>query len=140
MCFRPLLGACVLMMVVGHPRAGLAQQARTPSTASPVPAATSDINVDRLPIDLERIERQLRRSPTEREEFEGLQLRYYVDVYGKSPRIELFAPGENLTTGPTPWGAPTHKDMLQLVTPKEFSAPVMDFSAVMRWLSDKLSK
>ena len=119
----------------------LAQQqppaATSRSTAQTPPS--SGVNVDRLPLDLQRIERQLRRN-RDREEFDGVRLRYFVDVFGQSPRIELFAPEENLSTGPVPWGAPTHNDMLQQVTPKEFRSPPMDLSAVMRWLSEKVGK
>ena len=49
------------------------------------------IDVSRLPIDLERVYRELRPS-TVREERDALNLRYFVDVYGQSPRIELFGP------------------------------------------------
>jgi hypothetical protein len=99
----------------------------------------SAVDVSRLPLDLERIQRQLK-ATSERQEHDGLRLQYFVDVYGKSPKIEFFAPGENLRYGPTPGGAPTHKDMLDIMTPKEFRAPVMDFNGVMQWLSDKLKK
>ena len=51
--------------------------------------------------------------------------------------IQLFTREDNLTTGPVPYGAPTHQQMLQMMTPKEFSAPVADFSALFRWLTDK---
>lgn len=119
----------------------LAQQqspAATPRSTAQTPPS-SGINVDRLPIDLQRIERQLRQT-RDREEFDGVRLRYFVDVFGQSPRIELFAPQENLRSGPVPWGAPTHSDMLQQVTPKEFRSPPMDLNAVMRWLSEKVGK
>jgi hypothetical protein len=128
-----------LSLAVGGPVV-LAQQQPSPQPPrSTPPAAGNRINVDRLPLDLERIERQLRKSG-EQEEFNGLRLRYFVDVYGKAPRIELFAPNENLTTGPVPWGAPTHREMVEQVTPKEFRSPPMDLNAVMRWLSDKIGK
>ena len=99
--------------------------------------ATTPVNVDRLPLDLQRIERQLRQGQ-ERVEFDGLRLQYFVPVFGKSPRIELFTQGEDLVNGPTPWGAPTHQDMLNIMTPKEFRSPVMDCSAIQRWLKEKL--
>jgi hypothetical protein len=52
----------------------------------------------------------------------------------------LFAPDTDLKFGPAPYGAPTHRDMIQQVTPKEFSAPVMDFNGLVRWFSNKLGK
>jgi hypothetical protein len=100
---------------------------------------TPAVDVSRLPIDLDRIQRQLKQSAA-REERDGLNLRYVIDVYGKAPRIEFVTPGENLKYGPVPGTAPTHSDMIQFWTPQEFSAPVMDFTAFMRWLSDKSKK
>jgi hypothetical protein len=116
-----------------------ASEPSVPRRAEPAPRtpASAALDVDRLPIDLQRIERQLRQAGGERAEFEGLRLRYFVDVYGKAPRIELFAPDENLNNGPVPWGGPTHRQMLEIMTPKEFRSPPMDLSALMRWLAEK---
>jgi hypothetical protein len=126
------------LLVVGLALPARAQQ---PAPSSPPSSATrpSTLDVGRLPVDLHRIERQLRQH-SEREQHEGLRLRYFVDVYGKAPKIELFAPDEDLAHGPTPWGAPTHRDMLEVMTPKEFRTPIMDFNALMRWLTDKLNQ
>ena len=109
------------------------------------PAARSDkpaesiIDVSRLPINLNRIQRQLQQS-TVRDESDGLRLRYVVDVFGQAPRIELFGNRDFSFTGPAPYGAPTHRDMLQIMTPQEFSAPAADFGNLFRWLSDKAKK
>ncbi|MGE0592810.1 MAG: hypothetical protein AB7G23_08600 [Vicinamibacterales bacterium] len=100
------------------------------------PAALAQVNADRLPIDLERVERQLRRS-SERDEADGLRLRFNVEVYARAPRVELFAPDEDLQHGPLPFSAPTHQEFLQHVTPREFSSPAMDFSALLRFLMQK---
>lgn len=118
--------------------AGAQDRAEPAPDTAQVPA-TSGIDADRLPIDLHRIERQLRQT-SERTEYDGPRLRYYVDVYGTAPKIDLFAPEENLTFGPVPRGAPTHREMLDFVTPKEFRSPPMDFASFMRWLSDKIAK
>jgi hypothetical protein len=96
-----------------------------------------EVDVDRLPIDLERIQRQVRQASTEREQRDGLNLRYQVEVFGRAPELRLFAPGENLTNGPVPYGAPTHQEMIDHVTPREFRSPVMDFNAFFRWLAEK---
>ena len=105
-----------------------------PKTAEAEP--TPNIDVSRLPINLNRIQRQLRQS-TVRDESQGLQLRYIVDVYGQAPRIELFPNRDYSLTGPAPYGAPTHQDLLRLITPKEHSAPAANFGNLFRWLSDK---
>jgi len=106
--------------------------------AAPV-AAQNAIDVSRLPIDLERIQRGVRES-TVREEREGLHLRYTVEVFGQAPPIVLFSPDANLGTGPVPYGAPTHREMIEHVTPKEFRAPAADFSALIRWLAERARK
>ena len=90
----------------------------------------------KLPVNLARIQRQLQQTSGS-EQRDGLNLRYVVDVYGQAPRIELFAPAPNLMTGPTPYGAPTHRQMIEAVTPQEYRAPAADFGALFRWLSDK---
>jgi hypothetical protein len=101
--------------------------------------AQGDVDVSRLPVNLERIHRELQRS-TIREEREGLNLRYVVEVYGRAPAIVLFGPKDNLVHGPVPYGAPTHRDMIEHVTPKEFRTPVADFGALARWLADRAKK
>jgi hypothetical protein len=97
------------------------------------------VDVDRLPVSVLRIQRQLTHV-TVREQRDGLKLRYFIDVYGQAPPIELFIKGENLVTGPVPYGAPTHQEILNVITPREFRAPVMDFRALLDWLAKKKDK
>jgi hypothetical protein len=97
------------------------------------------IDADRLPVNVPRIKRQLQPS-TIREEREGLNLRYFLNVYGQGPRLQLFTREDNLASGPAPYGAPTHKDFIEHWTPQEFRAPVADVGAVMQWLSERLAK
>jgi hypothetical protein len=105
--------------------------------AGTVPQSTVDVS--KLPINLQRIQRQLRQS-TVRDESEGLHLRYVVDVFGQAPRIELFGNRDFSLTGPAPYGGPTHNDILQVLTPQEFSAPAANFGNLFRWLADKAKK
>ncbi len=101
--------------------------------------AQEAIDVSRLPLDLQRIHRGLQQARI-REERQGLNLRYFVDVYGQAPPIVIFGPEDNLVHGPVPYGAPTHRDMIEHVTPKEFRAPVADFGALARWLAQRARK
>jgi hypothetical protein len=110
--------------------AGEQPQVRTDKPAEP------SIDVSRLPINLDRIQRQLRQS-TVRDESDGLRLRFVVDVFGQAPRIELFGNRDFSLTGPAPYGAPTHNDILRLITPQEHSAPAANFGNLFRWLADK---
>ena len=107
------------------------------SSALALPAAAQNtVDVAKLPVNLARIQQQLQQT-TVREQRDGLNLRYVVEVFGQAPRIELFAPAPNLMTGPTPYGAPTHQQMIEAVTPQEFRAPAADFGALFRWFADK---
>jgi hypothetical protein len=97
------------------------------------------VDVDRLPIDVSKITKELKRQ-ADVEERQGLNLRYSLHVYGVAPRLQFFREGENLTTGPVPWGAPTHQDIIDYLTPEEFRAPAADFSSFLRWLADRKKK
>ncbi len=101
------------------------------------PAAAQTIDVSRLPIDMDRIRRELRQAVPDRVQQDGLNLRYQIEVFGRAPAITLFTAADNLTNGPVPYGAPTHRDILEQITPREFRAPVMDFTALFKWLAGK---
>jgi hypothetical protein len=102
-------------------------------------AQQTSVDVKRLPIDLTKVTRELRQSAAT-ESHNGLHIRYTVDVYGQAPRIELFTKQDNLGSGPVPYGAPSHQEMINHVTPQEYRAPYADFGSLIRWLSDKTKK
>lgn len=116
-----LLSLAAAMLLPGLAASAAAQSSTPPagrsSRASDGVVAT--IDVTRLPVDLRRIEREFRQT-TIREERDGLNLRYFVDVYAKAPPIVLFTREDNLLSGPVPYGAPTHYEMLEMMTPREF--------------------
>jgi hypothetical protein len=99
-------------------------------------AQQTSVDVKRLPVDLNKLTRDLRQTAAS-ESHNGLHIRYTVDVYGQAPRVEFFTKQDNLKSGPVPYGAPSHREMIEHVTPIEYRPPVMDFSALLRWLSDK---
>jgi len=101
--------------------------------------AQDTVDVSRLPIDVERIHRELKRS-ADREDHEGLNLRYSIEVYGQAPPIVVLGPEDDLVHGPVPHSAPTHRDMIEHVTPKEYRAPAADLGALARWLADRARK
>ena len=101
--------------------------------------AQGTVDVSRLPLNLDRIQRELRRSSI-REERDGLNLRYVVEVFGQAPPLVIFTKEGILATGPVPYGAPTHREMIEHVTPKEYRAPAADFSALLRWLAERSKK
>jgi hypothetical protein len=101
--------------------------------------AQEPVDVSRLPINLERIQRELRQASI-RDESEGLNIRYIVDVYGQAPPIVIFGPRFDLLYGPVPNSAPTHKEMIEHVTPQEYRAPAADLNALFRWLAERSKK
>lgn len=117
--------------------AGAALAAALWSTAAG--AQTPPVNVDKLPVDLQRIQRQLRQDSS-REETDGLRLRYFIDVYGQTPPIVIFGPEANLSSGPVPYGGPTHREMLEQMTPREYRPAAADLSALFRWLAERAKK
>jgi hypothetical protein len=116
--------------------AGLSAQ-----TAQPAPApSTSPSGGDQhYGLNLSRIQRGLQRS-AERQDYDGLNLRYYVNVYAPAPSIQLYTKQDNLAFGPAPYGGPTHREMMDLMTPQEFRAPAADFSGIARWLANRNKK
>ena len=96
-----------------------AQPIGTSGISAEIPVAVSGIDVSRLPIDVRRIEQRFRQGQI-REERDGLNLRYFVDVFAKAPNIVLFTKEDNLQYGPVPHSAPTHRDMLDMMTPRQF--------------------
>ena len=139
MNFRHLTLAAVVLF--GITKAAAAQSA-TSTTAGDTAASgvVATVDVSRLPIDLQRIERRFRQGEF-REERDGLNLRYFVEVYGKAPNIVLFTKEDNLEHGPVPYGAPTHRDMLEMMTPREYrNHGGVDLLGIARWLSSKSDK
>ncbi|HEU5258720.1 MAG TPA: hypothetical protein VFU28_22185 [Vicinamibacterales bacterium] len=102
-------------------------------------AQQTSVDVKRLPIDLAKVTRDLKQSAAT-ESRSGLNLRYRVDVYGQAPRIEIFTKQDNLAYGPAPYGAPTHQEMIDHVTPQEYRAPAADIGNLIRWLTERSKK
>lgn len=125
----------MLAAVLGLGSSSHAQEADA-REAEPHDWAANGVDARRLPVSLERLQQGLRES-VEREQRDGLELQYHIDVFGQAPRIEIFRPGEDLVFAPASYGAPTHQDMWELWTPREFRSPVMDFSNLIRWLRER---
>ena len=76
-------------------------------------AAQETVDVSRLPLNLDRIQRALHQFAI-REERQGLNLRYIIEVFGQAPPLVVFTKEDNPLTGPAPYGAPTHREMSQV--------------------------
>ena len=137
--FLRVVATVFLMLSVASVAASQSAYAPSAAADSPPAQAGSDIDVSRLPIDLERIHRELQESSI-REERDGLNLRYVISVYGQAPPIVVFGPDDDLVNGPVPSTAPTHKEMIEHVTPKEYRTPAADLGALARWLAERTKK
>ena len=137
--FFRLVATAFVMLSLGSAAGAQSVYARSAAADSPEPQGGSEIDVSRLPIDVARIHRELQQS-TIREEHEGLNLRYVISVYGQAPPLVIFGPEDDLVNGPVPYGAPTHKEMIEHVTPKEYRAPAADLGALARWLAERAKK
>ena len=129
MQLRQALTATVLLL--GIAQAAAAQSVVAIAAAAAPKASVAPVDVSRLPIDIRRIEQRFRQTSI-REERDGLNLRYFIDVYAKAPDIVLFTKEDNLKTGPVPYGAPTHQEMLYMMTPQPFRHSVMTLGSIPR--------
>lgn len=145
-CRRVL--AVLLIAILAMPALSFAQQQTAPASSGtaaarpPRNAPASDIN---LPVSLERIRRELiHQVARSRNDSHGLDIRYYVEVYGQAPPLQIFGPETDLVHGPVPYGGMTHQEFLNLVTPQEFRAPAADLTmlpmALAKWLAEREKK
>jgi hypothetical protein len=131
--------AAALFIVLSLAAPVAADQDGAQPAPAPAQQAAAPVDVDRLPLKLNRIRRELRHA-TQLEQRDGLNLRYTIQIYGSAPPLELFNEESNLVNGPVPYGAPTHRELINHVTPQQFRAPAADFSALLRWLAERKKK
>jgi hypothetical protein len=128
----------VLLAWLAAPAAAQDSTATSPQPQSRATAAAAEkpaAEVARLPVDLERLQRRLRESAA-RDASGGPKIRFDVNVYAAAPRITIIRPEDNVRTGQPRWSAPSHQEMMNIVTPQPFRhMPGMSLDSVMRWLS-----
>ena len=115
------LSLTIVLAAAAAPNAG----AQDDRDLVPLPA-------EELPVSLERIKRQLDRLPPTRKERSLLRLSYYIEVYGRSPRIDIVR-GFDVHNGPVPCGAPTHSEMLTAMSSREHRPAVVNLNGVIGW-------
>ena len=111
------------------------------SPIAPVRAAAQDDDrapqpAVRLSVNLERVKQKIAALPASDDQRSLLALNYYLEVYGRAPRINLLK-GFDTQIGPSPFGAPSHDDMRAIWTPEEFSSPVANLGSLFNWLSKR---
>jgi len=138
---RRILAALLVVLIGLQPAWLHAQQAgaagaqaqsprvQTPAASTPQSASTDVPDIDALGMSFERIKRLLADRPPSNSQ-SLLKLHYYVEVVALAPRLQLFTREELAPTGVIPWGAPTHADIVNLLTPVEFRSPSVPISSL----------
>jgi hypothetical protein len=130
--------ALVLIATLALPSGSLAQTPVAPATGdakqreTPVPP----VDVSRLGVSLDRIKRELAPARDEPTQDGPMKLSFSVQVIGQAPKIDLLQ-GFSLN-GPMMYGGPTHREVLDVVTPQAYRSPVIPISALTSWAAQKL--
>ena len=119
--------AVLTLLIMGLSGPAWAQDPATP-TVDP-----TTIDATKLGVSLSRIQKALRTAePKEKSLGEGLRLDISIQVFGTSPRLEIFK-DVDLFGGAVPGSAPTHQEYLQFVTPQIYRTPGVPLSALAAW-------
>src|SRR5688500_2468843 len=132
--------ACLLLLA----GAAMPAWAQDAAPAKPVPTETPAIDATKLGVSLSRIRKGLRTAETrEKTNPGGLRLEFNVQVYGTAPRIDVLQ-GIDLVNGAVPGTAPSHSQLIELVTPQIHRTPTMPVSTfaawAAKWRADKSKK
>ena len=127
------LVAVVLAAHLAAPGA-LWAQAGQPAPESKPPA----VDASRLGVSLDRIKRELAQAEAaDAAPDDGrIKFSFSVEVVGSAPKIDLLQ-GFSLKGG-VPYGSPTHQEVLDVITPREFRSPAVPFSAIAFWAARQL--
>jgi hypothetical protein len=114
----------LIVLLAGVSAPAWAQDA-APPTVDPMA-----IDATKLGVSLARIQKGLRTVESREKSLgEGLRLDISIQVFGTSPRVEIFK-GVDLSGGPVPGSAPSHQEFLQFVTPQIYRTAAVPISAL----------
>jgi hypothetical protein len=132
----PRITDVLVISILALPVQVFAQGVQSPDSTTAPASASEAVDATKLGVSLSRIKRELVQAGSQSERDSPLKLAFTVQVIGQAPKINLlegFA-----VTGPLPYGAPTHREVLDVLTPPMFRAPVVPFSAIAVWAAQKL--
>ncbi len=78
------------------------------------------VEVLELPVSVDRIKNRMASLPEVDENHTSLRLSYRINVYGRAPTIEFLQNFIVLDTAPAAYGGPSHDEMIEVMTPKEW--------------------
>jgi hypothetical protein len=124
-----LTTACLLMLLAAP---ALAQEA-------PPAQGPDDIDATKMGVSLARIQKGLRiAESTEERSTSPLRLSFQIQVYGQAPKIDVLK-DVDLLSGAVPGTPPTHREVIEFLTPAIYRQPALPFSALMGWAAQALA-
>ena len=125
---RPTLFSFAVALGIGL-AAPVAAAAQEPDAETAVEA----VDASALPVWLERIKRRMAATERTQEGRRGLlDLNFYVDVYARAPAIELLRDFD-LDSETVSYGSPTHREMLEAATPREWRPRAISTGNLFGW-------
>lgn len=102
-------------------------------TAASQDGATSDIlAAEDLGISLARIQNRLDTLPSDPNARSILRLNYYVQVYGRTPPLDLFLDFD-IHNAPIPYGAPVHNELLAVMHSNPLYPSAVSLNPIAGW-------
>ena len=121
------LTTCLLLVGLAVP--AIAQEPQPPAP----PVEEQPIDVTKLGVSLKRIQRGLFIAESrEKQGGDAMRLEFNIQVYGKAPKIEVLQ-GVDLSNGAVPGSAPSHRQVIEHLTPQIYRTPTMPVSALAMW-------
>ena len=105
-----------MALVLGCSAAASGQQSEDTQPSSTEATEVVPLNPDAIPVNLSRIHKALSRPPAIRPE--SVRPVFRVTIFSRNPTIDDIL-GPNWRQGPTPLGAMSHQEFLDLVTPTD---------------------
>ena len=117
------------LLLIGLGMSALAQEPQAPAP----PVEAQPIDVTKLGVSLKRIQRGLFIAESrETQGGDAMRLEFNVQVYGQAPKIEVLK-GIDLFNGAVPGSAPSHRQVIEQLTPQIYRTPTMPVSALAMW-------
>lgn len=129
--------SALLLLVLSVSSPAWAQEGEAKPASADPPAA---IDATKLGVSLARIQKGLRVSESrEQQSTSPLRLEFSVQVYGIAPRIDLFK-DVDILHGDAPGTAPTHRQIVEFLTPQIYRQQGVPISALAWWAGMKLAE
>ena len=132
--------ALLFAVTLALPASVRAQGTSAAAPADQKPEATPQVDASKLGVSLSRIKRELAQAEAAAAMPEDgrLKFSFTVEVVGSAPKINVLEGFP--VSGAVPYGSPTHEEVLDVLTPKEFRRPIIPFSAIAFWAAKAIAE